>query len=389
MLSLSEYFGLAAGLFQLGAYLVYIRYFVADTIRPNPLSWVMFAYGTSLMVFLEWKGGASWDLLILPGVCGIMSIVVALMCVRQPAREPIGKLERGAFFADLALTMSYLLVSVSAVIGPLFAAAFIAAGNVTTLTAFVPILLSTWRSPQNEKIAPWLLWATAYGLLAISTVLAVGTALSALLIYPLVCLGLHGSIAFMVLRTQKSPSATLGEDPTVYIASSEIAGSGIFAIQKFDAGERICVLTGSIVKGPVKMEVGPNWVGIGKDIWIDPLFPIDHINHSCEPNAAFSEGLILRALRPIGPDEEVTMDYSTTEVDLDWRMACACATPTCRHSLTAIQIAFAGSSQPPPALPAMQEIWRAAQTTRHVTAPAKSDRRDNGTSTRHSFGELA
>jgi SET domain len=364
LLSQSEYFGLLAGLFQFIAYGVYIRFFLKDSIRPNPLSWVMFAYGTALMLFLEWKGGAGWSLLALPAVCAIMSVFVAIMSLRQPVREPVGTWEKGAFVADIGLTMAYLLASMSALIGPLFAATFIAAGNLTTLTAFFPIMISTWRSPHNERIEPWLLWTSAYGLLIVSTLMSVGMTMPALLIYPILCTALHGSLALMILRTQKSDSDLEPNEPTVYISNSEIAGSGIFAIGPFEAGAWICLLRGPKIKGPVPMEHGPNWVGIGQDVWIDPEFPIGHINHSCEPNAAFTDGLILRALRPIRQDEEVTMDYSTTEADPSWQMSCACGTPTCRKTLTSIQTAFAGAPQPPPALPAMQEIWRQSQVTK-------------------------
>jgi hypothetical protein len=66
-------------------------------------------------------------------------------------------------------------------------------------------------------------------------------------------------------------------------------------------------------------------------------------------------------LRPIASNEEVTMDYSATEADLNWQMSCACQAPGCRKNLTSIQTAFAGATQPPAALPAMQDIWRQAQ----------------------------
>ncbi len=55
----------------------------------------------------------------------------------------------------------------------------------------------------------------------------------------------------------------------------------------------------------------------------------------------------------------MTLDYSTTEVDPEWRMSCGCGADTCRQELRAIQIAFANQIFPPPAAPGMQAVWRA------------------------------
>jgi SET domain len=361
VMPLSEYIGLLAGVFQLVAYLVYIRYFLKDAIRPNATSWVMFAYGTALMLFLEWQGGATWDLLVLPFVCAFMSLFVAVLCMRSRYRMQTGLLERSAFGADVGLTMGYLGLKASPFAGPLFNTGFIVAGNLTTITAFLPILYSTWKSPENEKGVPWVFWALAYGLLIISTLLATGLTSPALLIYPVLNFFVHGGMAFLILKTPKIDREFLRNDQNVYVALSQIEGLGIFAATAFETGAPICVLVGEAKSGEVPMEMGPNWVGVGKNEWIDPDDPVDHLNHSCDPNAAFSEGLVLRALRPIARDEEVTMDYSTTEADLTWRMNCACGVPTCRKTLTSIQTAFAGNSEAPKALPAMQEIWREYQ----------------------------
>lgn len=365
-ISISQYLGLLAGVFQFVAYLVYIRYFLKDAIRPNSWSWIMFAYGTALMLYFEWENGASWDLLVLPFVCAAMSLSVAIMCLRLKSREPTGPLEKGSFSADLGLTAGYLALKGTPAAGPLFNTGFIIAGNLTTLTAFLPILWSTWKAPENEKAAPWVFWTVAYSFLTISTLLAVGVSKPSLLIYPILSSALHGAMAWIILRTPKIDRSFLRNNENVYVSLSQIEGLGIFAADAFDAGAPICVMTGRTIRGPVPMELGPNWVGIGKDIWVDPENPVDHLNHSCEPNAAFSEGLVLRALRPIARDEEVTMDYSTTEADLTWRMSCACGVHSCRKTLMSIQTAFAGASQAPPALPAMQEIWlqaRVANTT--------------------------
>ena len=44
--------GILAAIFQISGYLFYIRNFLKRSIRPNAASYLMFAYGTSLVAFL-------------------------------------------------------------------------------------------------------------------------------------------------------------------------------------------------------------------------------------------------------------------------------------------------------------------------------------------------
>ena len=141
----------------------------------------------------------------------------------------------------------------------------------------------------------------------------------------------------------------------------------MIAGRRFEPGEAIWKLTGKPIFGAVT-ESGPNYIGIGPDVWIDPDLPFDHINHHCAPNAAFGPRRQLIALRPIAAHEEVTMDYSTTEADAAWAMACSCGAEDCRKMLYSIQHAFAHQAEPPAASPVMQLVWR----NRHAAAAASA-----------------
>lgn len=365
--SIGENIGVLAGIFQFIAYLIYIRYFLKDSIKPNALSWIMFAYGTAFMVFLEWRAGATWDLLLLPLVCATMSIFVAVMCLRSPTRTPTSPFERWTFAADLGLTFGYLALSNTSAAGPLFTAAFILTGNLTAITAFVPILASTYKSPENEKATPWAFWAFAYLLLTIATLFNSSLRAPELLIYPVLGVALHGGMALIIINAKKTEKPPLLVEKNYHLGPSNIAGVGVFAAVPFEAGGVITTLSGARIVGAGPLEQDPNWVGVGKDEWINPTDPIAHINHSCAPNSAFGDGLELRAVRPIARGEEITFDYSTTEADLTWRMPCTCGAPACRKTLTSIQTAFADASEPPPALPAMQLIWRDHQKSLTAT----------------------
>jgi uncharacterized protein len=225
-------------------------------------------------------------------------------------------------------------------------------------------LLSTWRNPEDEHVLPWAIWTLAYGLLAVTTWFATGFSEPTLLIYPIISVVLHGSVAILAALAHKKKPAAPFDNGIVFTGASKIEGQGIFARRQIAAGSPICVLTGPIRRQSLFSSSLPNWIGIDADTWIDPEPPLDRINHSCEPNAALGEGLMLRALRPIAPNEEITMDYSTTEADFSWEMRCLCGAPSCRKHLRSIQLAFSGAIEPPVATPQMQRIWHVSQSSK-------------------------
>ncbi len=347
---------IAAALLQALGYVLYARLFMKKMIRPNAASSFMFAYGTALLVLLEYSDGASWPLLALPAVCATLSIGIALLCLRKRATDPVDKVEATAFSADVWLTLLWAAIAFGyGDISP-FSAGFLLAGNVTTLTAFFPVLRSTWKTPERERPEPWLVWTAAYSLLTVVTILADRGRHPALLAYPLLSVVLHGSIALMALRGRAALSRWVDAAKTIYIGRSAIHGEGMIAGRRFEAGEVVWRLTGRPVFGAIT-EHGPNYIGLGPDVWIDPDLPLDRINHHCAPNAAFGPRRQLLALRPIEPHEEVTIDYSTTEADPAWAMRCACGATGCREMLYAIQRSFADRPEPPMASPLMQLVW--------------------------------
>lgn len=347
--------GLIAAILQIAGYAVYIRNFRRDAIKPNAASFFMFAYGTTLLTFLEWKSGAGWALLALPAACAILGVIVALMCLREGATEPVDRFERRAFGIDVWLTIFYMGFALSEGDGERFALPFLILTNLSAIVCFIPILRSTWRSPSREMAGPWLLWTAAYAMLAITTVQAEGMNNPVLMLYPLLNLVLHGAMVLLVLRSSLSRFAFRFIHPRLRIAPSRIDGLGLFAGRSFASGERLCRLTGEVKHRPQRSL--PNWIGIAPGLWVDPNPPLQHINHSCEANAAFGPRRQLFALRPIAKGEEITLDYSTTESDPYWSMPCGCGAQQCRKMLFAIQYSFAGS-EPPPATPLMQRIWR-------------------------------
>ena len=129
---------------------------------------------------------------------------------------------------------------------------------------------------------------------------------------------------------------------SVEVRSSGIEGRGTFALQSFAAGDPVLTLTGeTVTPAEVVWRLARRQLRSVDDLVMLSdhwryLLP-DHrslaVNHSCDPNCGFGQGLQLRALRAIREGEEITFDYAlTTRGTVPWRMAarCQCGTPGCR-----------------------------------------------------------
>lgn len=105
---------------------------------------------------------------------------------------------------------------------------------------------------------------------------------------------------------------------------SGIHGYGVFSRSDIKKGKFIAELNGSRIFYETTINGQSNryenWIGIGKNKWIDPVDEFQYLNHSCNPNAGFKGSTVLKlyALRDISPGEEITIDYATTEEDPDY-----------------------------------------------------------------------
>ena len=110
----------------------------------------------------------------------------------------------------------------------------------------------------------------------------------------------------------------------IYVGKSGIEGEGVFARKNFKKGETVFVMKGKrhrhVNKDLVDTEAHPNWVGISKNMWIDPADKFQYINHSCNPNMGILGKVTYVALRDIKKGEELVFDYSITEEDERWEL---------------------------------------------------------------------
>lgn len=117
------------------------------------------------------------------------------------------------------------------------------------------------------------------------------------------------------------PREIVMKKPRLSIKQSSIHGYGVFADEPIRKHQLISQLRGSRVKYQSDIQGQSNrygdWIGLGGDVWIDPIDEFQYLNHSCNPSAGFKgvKKLKLHALRDISAGEEISIDYSTTEED--------------------------------------------------------------------------
>jgi hypothetical protein len=200
----------SAAVLQAAAYLMYVRRALLRRIDPEPTSWLMWAYGTVLVVIIETDQGIHPLLRLLPIVCAGCSVLVAALCwTRHSGVWPTEPVDRLALAFDLMLTIVYVGVSATAFAGLLDAAsahaarwALLVCVSVGTVVSYVPVLRHTRRNPDAEDPAPWAVWTAAYATLLLATIAAEGLSAGALqfLVYPAICMVLSALVCRFSLR---------------------------------------------------------------------------------------------------------------------------------------------------------------------------------------------
>ncbi|HWO07222.1 MAG TPA: hypothetical protein VNM40_01405 [Candidatus Paceibacterota bacterium] len=196
--------GIAAGTLQILGYALYIYQSNRRELEPNPAAWLMFAYGTALLTALELDLDAELHLLILPAVCSLLSVYVALLCWKRGTLTwPEDTADRLAFIADIILTIAYIGAwalraqgSISEEAREFATFAFLLCSNATTFTAFSPLLRDAYLHPNRERSLAWTIWTLAYVTLGVATVWEHGWH-SVLLVYPISNAVLHFSVAWL------------------------------------------------------------------------------------------------------------------------------------------------------------------------------------------------
>lgn len=131
--------------------------------------------------------------------------------------------------------------------------------------------------------------------------------------------------------------------PKIKRLNREDRGISCFAIFPIKKNEILAIKTGHIVdENYIKQHtdiVKGSHMQITKDLfyaptnleeWHDTLIGF---NHSCEPTAYIEGHVVLRALRSIKPDEEITTDYAITYTSDTQEFDCSCKAKNCRKHI--------------------------------------------------------
>lgn len=198
-----------SGILHATGYALYLRSLLRSEITPNALSWLMFAYGTGMVAVLEAACGARLTELLLPTVCAIASIVVASRLWRGSIKlRVIPMADRVAFAIDVILSISYvglffaertnLVTGKAASSG---STVLLVCALATNVTAFLPIIRSTYEEPSSERPEAWFVWSGAYLALLVLTALEGGSV--TLLLYPALNVLIHLLVASLSLRVPR------------------------------------------------------------------------------------------------------------------------------------------------------------------------------------------
>ena len=203
-----EILGLLAGALYLLGSIVYFS--KLEKIDPNPVTWLMFSYGTLIIIVLEWDRDATWPELVLPIVDATLDLLIMFEVWRRARRDeraregvarlwpgklrPQNRLERVSLYSDLTITALYVGAWTLSLVSllpeesrQLAVAFFLAFSNLTVVTEFSPIVASTWRRPDREHWMPWILWTVGSGTLGYVTYMNHGWA-DPLMLYPMLSL---------------------------------------------------------------------------------------------------------------------------------------------------------------------------------------------------------
>jgi SET domain-containing protein len=127
--------------------------------------------------------------------------------------------------------------------------------------------------------------------------------------------------------------------PYVIQRHSAIHGYGVFANRIIHAGEVLWAQSERHYPSHYELKDIPIELRERSLMWGNLRY-VYYLNHSCDPNTAWSVDGALLAQRDISVDEEITYDYSSAEVGYEWvsDWTCECGAPTCRGRISSSDI---------------------------------------------------
>ena len=126
--------------------------------------------------------------------------------------------------------------------------------------------------------------------------------------------------------------------PIMEVRCSSTNGEGLFALRQFKSGDVICRCIGEIIKSRTKYSIQ-----MSTDDHFEPKSTMENqkinavakINHACDPTSYAeydkkSGFLVIKAIKNISVDDEITINYYSTETEIAFPFDCWCMTHKCR-----------------------------------------------------------
>ncbi len=119
-------------------------------------------------------------------------------------------------------------------------------------------------------------------------------------------------------------------------------GRGVFAAAEIAGGASIFAFKGprhprAFVERTAERGGHDGFLQVDRDAFIGLSGAADdYVNHACRPNCFVlyrDDAITLRALREIGPGEELTFDYGLTQIAFPFRFTCRCKAARCRREI--------------------------------------------------------
>lgn len=334
---------LLAILANFAGYAVYLTGLKRELVQPNRASWLIWSAAilVEASTYAAVNPGAAQSIVFL--VSAAACIIVTLAIWQRSAWSAPTRSETICMAACLGALFLWVM----------FSSAFWAH---MLVVAAVPISFwPTWESVRQdrarERSPAWGLW-TVGDLATLIVALRAGDVDVGSYAYILVELLCHASVWFMIGLATINPFRSFGfrngnfyvldkyrPASNLFSVGESHLGKAVFAAVDFAEGDRIVKFTGRRFRADQVPSVmrggGDRFVQVTPDHYMGPSGRIDDlINHSCAPNAGLrftDEGVVLVAIRPIGPGDEITWDYSTTLAESNWHMICQCRSDGCRR----------------------------------------------------------
>ena len=131
-------------------------------------------------------------------------------------------------------------------------------------------------------------------------------------------------------------------DNSLVIKKSKIQGKGVFSRKIIKKGDKIFTFSDRKIEinhsSACNCKICHRCIQVGNHLWLYPKKGSYgwNINHSCNPNSGI-KGKVIIAIKRISPNDEITLDYSTTTSDADWKINCNCKSKTCRKIIRGVQ----------------------------------------------------